>query len=313
MNSLKVSLKNLVQNLPFLKSIIWERDQLRAENLQLKQYGTWVPLGHFYSPFPLVEAVKKREAEIFGELPRSLPGIHLNEDTQLDLLTKFKPYYDEQPFESRKTKYLRYFFENPSYSYSDAIFLYCMLRHLKPRRVIEVGSGYSSCVILDVNEIYFGNTVNCTFIEPYPELLKSLVKEVDLNRIEIIPKPLQEVDTNKFLELSADDILFIDSTHVTKIDSDVNHLFFRILPNLPSGVYIHFHDIFYPFEYPKDWVYEGRAWNEAYLLRAFLQNNTGFEIQFFNTFLEHFHEDKFVAEMPLCLKNRGGSIWLKKT
>jgi hypothetical protein len=81
---------------------------------------------------------------------------------------------------------------------------------------------------------------------------------------------------------------------------------------LQSGVYIHFHDIFYPFEYPLDWVYEGRAWNEAYLLRAFLQYNRQFEIQIFNTFIDWFHKEKYFREMPLVMKNTGGSIWLKK-
>jgi predicted O-methyltransferase YrrM len=305
-------LKTLIKNLPPFGQILEERDQLRIENQQLKKYGTWVPLGHFYSPIPLIEEIKKQEAEIFDQIPRSLPGIHLNEQTQLDLLNQFQKYYAEQPFESHKSKHLRYFFENPSYSYSDAIFFYCMLRHLKPKRVIEVGSGYSSCVLLDVNQLYFENQVACTFIEPYPELLESLIQENDRDHIQILAKPLQAVATEQFAELSAGDILFIDSTHVTKVNSDVNHIFFRILPSLQSGVYIHFHDIFYPFEYPKEWVYEGRAWNEAYLLRAFLQHNSEFEIQFCNTFLEHFYEDKFIAEMPLCLKNRGGSIWLKK-
>jgi len=76
--------------------------------------------------------------------------------------------------------------------------------------------------------------------------------------------------------------------------------------------HIHFHDIFYPFEYPKEWIYEERAWNENYILRAFLQYNRAFKIIFCNTFLEHFYEQEFMSEMPLCMKNKGGSIWLKK-
>ena len=88
--------------------------------------------------------------------------------------------------------------------------------------------------------------------------------------------------------------------------------FFKILPHVSSGVYIHFHDVSYPFEYSKEWIYEGVAWNEAYILRAFLQYNYAFEIIFFNTFLEHFYEYRFINEMPLCMKNKGGSIWIKK-
>jgi hypothetical protein len=138
------------------------------------------------------------------------------------------------------------------------------------------------------------------------------MKPDDLERVTLIEKDLQQVDSELFSELEANDILFIDSSHVSKLDSDVNHLFFRILPVLKSGVFIHFHDVFYPFEYPLDWVYEGRAWNEAYLLRAFLQFNNKFQIQLMNTFIDCFHKEKYFREMPLVQKNPGGSIWLKK-
>lgn len=166
--------------------------------------------------------------------------------------------------------------------------------------------------MLDTNELLFGGSIETTFIDPYPKLLMSLVKENDKNRIIVIPSRLQDVDPNVFEALQADDILFIDSTHVSKINSDVNHIFFDILPRLSSGVHIHFHDIFFPFEYPMDWIYEGRAWNEAYLLRAFLQFNTRFRVVLMNTFMERFHEPFFQKKMPLCLKNTGGSIWIRK-
>jgi hypothetical protein len=187
-----------------------------------------------------------------------------------------------------------------------------MTRYLLPRRIIEIGSGFSSCVILDTNELFFGSSIKTTFIDPYPRRLMSLIKENDRSRIEIIPHRLQDVRLSIFEELQANDILFIDSTHVSKIDSDVNRIFFEILPLLSSGVYIHFHDIFFPFEYPKEWIYEGRAWNEAYVLRAFLQYNTQFRVVLMNTFMEYFHETFFREKMPLCLKNPGGSIWIRK-
>lgn len=115
-----------------------------------------------------------------------------------------------------------------------------------------------------------------------------------------------------FESLQANDILFIDSTHVCKTYSDVNRIFFEILPHLSSGVHIHFHDIFYPFEYPRKWVYEGRAWNEAYLLRAFLQYNSAFQVVLMNTYMEHFFDTFFDQNMPLCMKAKGGSIWIQK-
>jgi hypothetical protein len=99
---------------------------------------------------------------------------------------------------------------------------------------------------------------------------------------------------------------------VSKTGSDVNYLLLEVLPRLKTGVWIHFHDLFYPFEYPQDWVFGGRSWNEGYALRAFLQFNTSFRIEFMNTFLEHFHEARFAQRMPLCLRNPGGSLWLRR-
>ncbi|MCK4814661.1 class I SAM-dependent methyltransferase [bacterium] len=276
------------------------------------QYKTWVPLGHYYSPFPSVAEIKSEEHKP-KEVPHQLGGINLNEENQLVLLNMLKKYYREVPFHAHKTENLRYHFKNPSISYADAIVLYCMIRHLKPKRVIEIGAGYSSCVTLDTNELFFDNKISCTFIDPYPHLLLSLIKDGDKDLIKIIPSRVQDVSINEFQQLAAGDILFIDGSHVAKAFSDVNFVFFEILPILNTGVYIHFHDIFYPFEYPIEWLHEGRGWNEDYLLRAFLQYNSEFSIEFFNAFLEHFYEDLFYEAMPLCRKNPGGSIWIKKS
>ncbi len=238
--------------------------------------------------------------------------MELHEAEQLELLGKFVTYYEQMPFQDQKKEGLRYYYENTAYSYSDAILLHCMIRSLKPKKIIEVGSGFSSCMTLDTNELFFGGAIETTFVEPYPELLNSLIKESDKATIKTIQSRLQDVDLHEFEKLEANDILFIDSTHVGKINSDVNRIFFDILPRLSSGVYIHFHDIFFPFEYPKEWIFEGRAWNEAYLLRSFLQYNNAFRVVLMNTFMEHFHQSFFEEMMPLCLKNRGGSIWIRK-
>ena len=270
------------------------------------------PPGHYFSPIPSIEEIKLREEYIFDQWPEALPGVDMRIREQLALLEEFRKFYGEFPFEAQGREGLRFSLNNPSYSHSDALILYCMLRYLRPKKIIEIGSGFSSCLMLDINEIFMGNRAKCTFIEPYPELLLTLLKDTDEPQIEIIPSRLQEVDPDIFSTLSASDILFIDSTHVSKVDSDVNHIFFRILPLLQSGVYIHFHDIFYPFEYPKSWFYEGLAWNEAYILRAFLQYNSEYKIKFFNTYLAYFFREKFFREMPLQLDYVGASIWLEK-
>jgi hypothetical protein len=97
-----------------------------------------------------------------------------------------------------------------------------------------------------------------------------------------------------------------------KVDSDVSHLVARILPALQPGVVVHVHDVHYPFEYPRTWVLEGRAWNEAYVLRAFLTYNDAFRILLFNSFLAAFHHDEVVRRLPLLADGFGSSLWLER-
>lgn len=283
---------------------------LRSEEFKAKtKNAEFFPPGHYYSAIPSLE---DREAFLAQPLPeQEILGINLNAEKQFDLLKQFKNYYDESPFQDGKSNGLRYYYINPSYSYTDALTLYSMLRKFKPRRIIEIGSGYSSCAMLDTAELFLDDKIEFTFIEPYPELLHSLIKERD-KKHNILPVKLQDVDRDIFRSLEANDILFVDSTHVSKLGSDVNRIIFEILPILKQGVLIHFHDIFWPFEYPSDWIKKGFAWNEAYMLRAFLEFNDNFEIMFFAGFLHNHHHDWFEENMPLCLKNTGGNIWLRR-
>jgi hypothetical protein len=305
-----------IQKLLNIRQRFSKHAQLKEEIIQLKkklaQYELGWPPGHFYSPIPSLENIKKKEAKIWGHQTKELPGIDLHEKEQLELLHQLSAHYNKQPWSDEKQKHLRYYFDNPNYSYGESIFLFCLLMHLKPKKVIEIGSGYSSCVLLDTNELFLESTTLLTFIEPYPQLLSALVKPSDKNAIHIIDRNLEDVEMSTYSALSEGDILFIDSTHVSKIGSDVNYLFFEILSRLKSGVYVHFHDIYFPFEYPKEWIYQGRAWNEAYVLRAFLQYNNEFDIVLFNSFLGQFHKNVLQMEMPLCSKNPGSSIWVRK-
>ena len=286
-----------------------EVERLRAT---LAEYERGWPPGHFYSPIPSLEQVRARDASIWPPAPRRLEGIDLREEHQLELLEAFAAYYAEQPWSEEKQERLRYWFDNPNFSYGESIFLYSMLRHLKPARVIEIGSGYSSCALLDTNERFLGGSAKVTFIEPYPELLQSLLSPQDLASVEIVASAVQDVPTSTYRSLGDGDVLFVDSTHVSKVGSDVNHLLFDVLPELRPGVHVHFHDIYYPFEYPKEWVYQGRAWNEAYLLRAFLTHNDTYEITLFGSFIGHFHREWLRERMPLCARNAGSSLWLRK-
>lgn len=275
---------------------------------------TKVPIfGHFYSLYPDIDDILAKAERVFDN-DKEVLDIDFQEQKQLAILEQMKQLYASIPAwedisSTRSTPY-RHRWRNPNLSAADAIGLHCMLRILNPRRLIEVGSGYTSAVTLDTNEYYLDGKVQLTFIEPYPVTLRSILKETD--RVELIERKLQDVPLEQFEHLESGDVLFIDSTHVSKINSDVNYLFFEIFPRLKQGVIIHLHDIFYPFEYPKKWIFDGMIWNELYLLRAFLQNNSNFSILFFQNMLEKKHMNRFLKEWPLNDPVHGGSIWLEK-
>ena len=265
--------------------------------------------GHYYSPVISVDELSQQQDKIWKEPGKALKGIDLNVDAQLKLVEKFLPFYEQIPFKKEQHEAHRYYFKNVMFSYADGIMLYGMMRTFKPKRMIEVGSGFSSALMLDVNNIFFDNKIDLTFIEPYSQRLKSLLRQGE--KINLIEKNVQSLDSGLFKDLEENDILFIDSSHVSKTGSDVNFLLFEVLPLLKKGVKVHFHDIFYPFQYPKRWIFEEkRSWNEAYSLRAFLSYNNKFKILLFNTYLEKFYKDWFKENMPMCLLNKGGSIWL---
>ena len=268
----------------------------------------YVPPGHFCSPIPSIEDIER--AITAGSA--SYSGIDLREDQQLDLLGKLSRYYAEIPFPAHKNERFRFAFHNPSYSWCDAIILFCMIRELKPRRIVEIGSGHTSALILDTNERYFGGGIDLTFLEPYPELLISLLRPNEERETKVIPRKLQEVDLMLFDTLDAGDILFIDSSHVVKAGSDCQLLFSDILPRLTPGTLVHFHDVFDQFEYPHNWLREGRGWNEQYILRAFLQFNTSFHIKLFTPYMITRYEAWFRERMPDCFKNTGGHIWIER-
>lgn len=270
------------------------------------------PAGHFYSPIPNLEDIRRRESALYPTPRPHVAGVTIDLGRQREVLRELAGYYDEMPFPEQKQEGLRYYFDNPNFRHGEAIVLYGMIRWLHPRRIVEIGSGFSSSVMLDTNQKFFNNAIDCTFIEPYPELLINQLFPGDRDRVRILAEKVYDVGLDTFAQLEAGDILFVDSSHVSKIGSDVNDIFFRILPALRPGVYIHFHDIRHDFEYPREWIYQGRAWNEAYLLRAFLQYNQVFCVEFFNSYAWEFLNDELKTQLPLARNTPGTSIWLRK-
>jgi len=345
-------IEKVLKKFKYVKYLLYEIDRLSNNlSIERDKYrAAYVPPGHFYSPIPSLQEIRTHENKIFNVIPHNILSVDLNEFEQVGLIEIFAKYYKELPYHLDKNIYdimidmknryyslnsddeqkrniissyqeilankekmnLRYFYENTSFGLADAIALFCMIRHVKPRKIIEIGSGYSSCLMLDVNELFFNNSIQCTFVDPYPESILSLIHNEDKQKIQIVQDRVQDLDIDIFSSLERNDILFIDSTHVSKVGSDVNHIIFNILPSLQREVFIHFHDIFYPFEYPKEWIYEGRSWNECYILRAFLQYNLSFKIIFYSSFMKCFYENLLKTNMPLFTTDSGGSFWIQK-
>jgi hypothetical protein len=291
-----------------------ELEALKRENTdlqaQLAKEGGW-SAGHYYSPIPEKAEVLRQIEVTRGKAP-STPEIELNREGQAALLEEFANYQADIPFPEEKTDGFRYFHRNDWFSYADAIFLHCLLRKYRPGRIIEVGSGFSSAVMLDTIDLFFDRSPEVTFIEPYPDRLKSLLKEEDSGRVTILESKVQEVPLEVFRALADGDLLFIDSSHVIKCGGDLQFLMFEVLPVLPSGVFVHFHDIFYPFEYPEQWLHQERNWNELYLLRAFLAHNEGWEVHFFNSYVAAEFGPLIAERLPLAARSAGGSIYLRK-
>lgn len=286
----------------------------RLDDLVMKKDAVWgFPNGHFYSPVHRQEdlycygEVVKRSQESFA---LSMPGF--SENRILNNLEKLKKNYEGYDYPEQENKSSRFYVRNSSYPITDSLMLFAFIKDLKPKKIIEIGSGFTSALMMDVNERFFNNKIDITFIEPYPELLVSRMRSKDKERYKIIPKGVQEVSVEEFNGLNENDFLFIDSTHVSKFNSDVNYELFNILPNLKKGVIIHFHDICDGFEYPLKWLEDGWAWNEAYLLRAYLTNNPNYEILMMNDYLVKRHPKLLLKSFSRFNSNNGGSIWLKK-
>lgn len=268
--------------------------------------------GHFYSPIVSLRKIKSNEDQIWNQVTDMIPGVDLRIQEQIQFAKSLSAHYSKLPFQDEKVEGLRYQYQNDYYSYTDSIILSTIMLQLQPQRIIEVGSGYSSAVMLDINDKFFQGKIDLTFIEPFQiNRLNALINKEDHSNTKILVEEVQKVDLNVFRELKAGDIFFVDTSHVVKTGSELNYILFEILPVLAKGVYIHFHDVFYPFEYPKKWVYGGRNWNEDYFLRAFLMYNSDFQIEIFGDFL-HKHRPEAFAEMPLTSKDAGGSLWLQK-
>ncbi len=278
-----------------------------------ERHGFHVLPAHFYEPVPVANDLP----EGLWSHPTTMPGIRMDAAPQLALLaefTLFKAEYDALPHQPTGVPG-RFHLDNPSFRSVDAEALYCMIRRFRPRRVLEIGSGNSTFLAAQAilkNRDEDGLDCDLTAIEPYPreELRKGLP---GLTRL--MATPVQQVPLSEFESLGKDDILFIDSSHVLKIGSDVQYEYLEILPRLKPGVLIHVHDVFLPAEYPRKWVKDHHVfWNEQYLLQAFLAFNSHFEIIFAGSFLHMQHPDRLESAFASYRRDKEwpGSFWMRR-
>lgn len=263
--------------------------------------------GDYYSTIPDRQEILGRKEQIYAST--TAHGIDMREQQQLDLLDSSVPLLKDFSFIDNESLKNRYSPNNNFFNRADAFSLFIILKTFKPKRIIEVGSGFSSALMMDINDSFFNSGINLTFVEPYPDRLLSLLKDNDRNAIHLKKNKVQDVPVSDFQILQENDILFIDSSHVSKVGSDLNYLLFNVIPLLNKGVIVHFHDIFYPFEYPFSWFELDIHWNENYILRAFLMFNHSFEIVLFNDFVS---KQSISGEFGRKNFSHGASIYLKK-
>lgn len=273
-------------------------------HFSVKTWKLWEMLGfhlspnHFYWPIPDTKGLKKYNFD--RKFPDS--GIRIDDTKVINLLKRLKDYKEE---------YSSIMQDNAYESGGDGFILYSMVRHLKPKRIIEIGSGNSTSVCSCAVKRNKQGIISA--IEPYPrDFLVDLAKKDQ--DIELIRKKVEDVGTAFFMKLREGDILFIDSSHNIKCGNDVHFIYLFLLPRIPVGTYIHIHDIRYPQEYPREWILKKKYfWNEQYMLQMFLCYNDSFEIIMPSNYVKEKYPEKF-KESAAGLNNSTwpGSFWIKR-
>jgi thymidine kinase/SAM-dependent methyltransferase len=290
---------------PLLERLLKEESAGRTFRL-LEQRGIHLTPVDRHQPIPDTRAFPPS----IWEERKEIAGVDLNTATQLALLTeefpKFRDEYeaisqDEAPEPGR------FSLANGSFTGTDALAYYCMIRHFSPSRIIEVGSGPSTLLATEAA----GRNGSTFVIAVDPNVADSIAGLPGLSAAE--KRPVEELEVSFFDQLEPNDILFIDSSHVSRIGSDVNFLFLEVLPRLKPGVLVQAHDVFLPAEYSKDWVLEKRRfWNEQYLVQAFLIFNDAWEVLLANNYLGRYHLEEMKSTFPNSPWWGGGSFWMRR-
>jgi hypothetical protein len=268
--------------------------------------GFDVVLKTFYSPIPALSELPP------GTLERrsDLPGLDFDLDGQLAWIASelAAPMADFQPPDSGPG-YTR---GTVSYTILDATVLWAVIRSRRPRRVIELGSGASTLVMAQaaLANAGDGHPLRLDAYDPFPGVVTDALPGLgSLNRVRA-----QDVPPATFEELEAGDVLFVDTTHTVKLGSDVNHIVLEVLPRLAPGVLVHVHDIFLPYEYPRQWLEDfGLFWSEQYLVQAFLSGNDDWRVRCATAALARDRSEQLAALLPAGVDSlNGASFWMQR-
>jgi hypothetical protein len=289
--------RRIDESIEFLQSMPFEELQRRGWHFQPNLWITPLNDLRFLREHP--------QLWIRREVPR---GIDWDIDGQLQLLEVLARYYPEMSDvpEIPPVPPGQFVWKNDSFPPGDAIAYYGLVRHLSPRRVIEVGPGWSTLVLargVAANE----TPCNVTLIDLEPQWQQHGGLPAGW---EAVQSPVQLVDLGLFEALQPGDILFYDGSHCVRTGGDVNWIFFEVLPRLAPGVWIHIHDLLWPWEYPDSWILDdGLSWNEQYFVQAFLMGNADYRVRLAVNLLRALRVDETEALRPGFF---GGSLWLEK-
>lgn len=262
---------------------------------KLQRLGISVGPNHFYWPVPDLASLESRRS-VSSEIA-SAPELGLPK--QVELLENLSARYsDEWNFPEQPTNDSEYHSCNGFFETVDAQVAYAMVRHFKPSNVIEVGGGFSTRLLAQALRVNFeqdGVQSQLTTIDPGLDRSQQLSLPQEVG---VIQRPVQEIDLGLFSSLKGGDILFLDSSHVVSVGSDVVYEYLEVIPRLGKGVVIHAHDIFLPFDYPDELVGNLSFWSEQYLLQAFLSFNPCFEVLWSSSAMQTHHSETLDQTFP---------------
>jgi len=277
-------------------------ERLRLSRETLKRIGVFPIARHYFEP-----AFHPADLPSCLDAPRDLPGLDLGVPAQLALLDRIADDLPPTPFGDTRGGALDFYYGNKAFEAGDACAWWAMILLHRPRRIVEIGSGFSTLVARAAIAYLDRPCVHICF-EFYEQ------PWLERSGATIVREPVERAGTDLFESLGAGDILFIDSSHVIRPGGDVLFEYLEILPRLRPGVLVHIHDIFTPRHYPDAWVHDQvRLWNEQYLLEAFLSMNRGYEIVLALNYLKHAHYDRLRRAFPRLTQEREpGSFYIRR-